>query len=592
MDQVSQVREKIDIVTLISEYVPLKKTGRNFKAPCPFHSEKTPSFVVSPERQIWHCFGCNLGGDCFTFLMQYENLEFPEALRTLAKKAGVELVQSVFQTGVSSKKEKIYTLNKEAAAFYHYVLTKHSAGKKALAYIKDERGIKDRVIETFMLGFAPFSGNALTNYLINKKKHAKEDLIEAGLAFQKSEGLGDFFVNRIMFPLYDHRGNVEGFSGRLMIDDQKSSKYINTRETLVYHKGSVFFGLNIAKDEIKKENNAIIMEGEFDVLSSFQIGIGNVVAVKGTALTEQQVSLIARFAQKVSLCFDTDRAGKEAIIRSLAPLEKKGVTTTVILPPGGKDPDEAVQKNPSYFKQAVKNDTPVYDYLLEQSVANVDLGSAEDKKRATDYVLPILSNIENEVVKEHYLKKLATALDTSYESVVRQLQHLAEKQNEDIVLKRIKDQRPRREVLEEYLLGLLLQYAKPLIAYQKVQSDIKELSFSLPAYQKIVQALASYAKKHDVFDQKAFQKILPPELLAAFDRCCLLPTPAFANEKAFLSEAGKVVKELSILAFQQQLKSIGEEIKKIEKEGGNNSLDLLHAEFSRFTTLLSDAQKK
>ncbi|MCL5432485.1 MAG: DNA primase, partial [Patescibacteria group bacterium] len=358
MDQVSQVREKIDIVQLISEYVPLKKAGRNFKANCPFHGEKTPSFVVSPERQIWHCFGCGKGGDCFTFLMEYESLEFPEALRILAKRVGIEIQSTHFEAGLTTKKEKIYRLNRLSLEFYHYLLTKHNVGKKALSYLIEKRKINEKIIDSFSLGFAPRVGNALVKFLIDKKKYDKEDLNEAGLMSFRRGGIFDFFAGRIIFPLFDHRDNVIGFSGRVLEDQsaQISSKYINTRETLVYHKGDVFFGLNVAKDEIKKQGRVIVMEGELDVISSVQEGIKNVIAVKGTALTENQAQLISRFAGKVSLCFDRDKAGIDAVKRSVPVLEKKGLTITVVQVPNGKDPDESIKENAFEFKNAMKND--------------------------------------------------------------------------------------------------------------------------------------------------------------------------------------------------------------------------------------------
>ena len=321
MDQAAQIREKIDIVSLISEYIPLKKMGRNFTTNCPFHNENTPSFVVCPERQIWHCFGCGKGGDAYTFLMEYENMEFFEALQALAKKIGVTL-QNTGSSFASDKKQTIFSLNKLAVEYYNYVLTKHSVGKKALIYLKEKRGLNEKLINTFKIGFSPGRGDALSKYLINKKKFKAIDLVDAGLSIQRDSRTIDFFRGRIMFPLIDHRGNIVGFSGRSITDEDSGPKYINTKDTLVYHKGSMFFGLNIAKEEIKKQEFRYCNEGEFDVISAFKEGIGNAVALKGTAFTENQALLLSRFAPKVAMCLDKDSAGVLALKRSLPSLRK------------------------------------------------------------------------------------------------------------------------------------------------------------------------------------------------------------------------------------------------------------------------------
>ncbi|MCL6096929.1 MAG: DNA primase, partial [Patescibacteria group bacterium] len=420
MDQASEIREKIDIVSFISEYLPLKKAGRNFKANCPFHNEKSPSFMVSPERQIWHCFGCQKGGDAFSFLMEYENMEFPEALRVLAKKAGVQLKSFSYDNQAQSEKEKIYNLNRHALKFYQYVLLKHNLGKKALFYLKEKRHMTEKLIETFSLGFSPNSGSAVSNYLINKKGYKKQDLYLAGLAFETGGRTVDFFRGRIMFPLSDHRGNIVGFSARVLDEKQDTSKYINTKETSVYHKGSLFFGLDIAKDEIKKSQQAILVEGEFDVIACFREGIRNTVAIKGTALTENQVALLSRFTPKVTLCLDMDEAGFEATKRSLPLIEKKGLTTTIIIP-DGKDPDEAIQKNPGAFKKALKDDIGIYDFLIAKFLSLYDKTSSEGKGKIVEEIKPLLSAVENEVVKEHYIKKLSREIDTSIESIAKEI---------------------------------------------------------------------------------------------------------------------------------------------------------------------------
>jgi DNA primase len=566
MDQVSEIREKTDIVALINSYVPLKKLGQNFKSTCPFHNEKTPSFVVSPERQIWHCFGCGKGGDCYTFLMEYEHIEFPEALRMLADKAGVTLVQKGFDSVGNTKKEQLYKLNALAAEFYHFLLTKHQVGKQALAYLEN-RKIKPQTINTYMLGFAPAGGRALVRYLQEKKGYKADDLFEAGLVTRRMGKLVDFFHDRLMFPLYDHRGNVIGFSGRVLTPTHDGSKYINTRETLVYHKGSVFFGLNSSKEAIKKENQAIIMEGEFDVIAAFQEGITNTVAIKGTALTEEQVRLIARFANKVTLCLDSDSAGQEAVKRSLPILERHSMTTTAIVIPGGKDPDEAIKTDPIAFKKAAKHDVPVYDVLLEHAIATYSPTTADGKKKIGEDVLPHIARIANEIVKEHYLQLLAKTLNSSHEALTREMEKLAKKEvvkADPVILN--KTQRPREDVLEEYLVALIIQHPSPSFGQHLAANMLSGHTWATPAFPKILYLLEIAATGKE-FSTQTFARQLPEELVAAFDRCFLLPIPTFSSDDLYGEEVKKIAEELYVLGLKRQIKMISEEIKQSEKQG-------------------------
>lgn len=589
MDQVLQVRSKTDIVSLIQSYIPLKKTGRNFKANCPFHGEKTPSFVISPERQIWHCFGCQKGGDAFTFLMEYEHIEFPEALRILADKAGVVLENQKFDSAKASKKERLYAINRLACEFYHYLLTKHELGKEALSYVITKRHLTVAVLKTFQLGFAPKAGTALVTYLVKKKGYKKEDLLDAGLAYERNGRLYDFFRDRLMFALTDHRDNIVGFSGRIMNNRTDTSKYINTRETLVYHKGSTFFGFNIALPAIKKEGSIILMEGEFDVISSFQEGISNVVAVKGTALTEEQVQLLSRFVTKVSVCFDMDKAGQDALKRSIPLLEKKGLQTTVIVLPNGKDPDESIQDSPVIFKQAVKGGINVFDFLLAEALKKFDLSTAEGKKAITEDVLPIYALIENEIVKEHYLQELARAIGSSLDALRREM----DKQKKQTVVKRAfipsspQPNRSREEILEEYLLSLLVQSDNPSSILIAVLPFLTLYVWKIPAYQKILQHMQEFVASAASFDQKLFIENLPQELESAFDTVFLLPIPQFTDAQHAVQEAKKVARDLQEIYARGQIKIIGETIKQQEKAGDLLDLENLQQELSHFVSLLA-----
>ena len=592
MDEVAQIRERIDIVSFISEYIPLKKMGRNFKAVCPFHNEKTPSFVVSPERQIWHCFGgCSKGGDVYTFLMEYENLEFVEALRILAKRTGIALAESSFQTGVSGKKEIIYKLNKLALDFYHYVLTRHPAGKKALSYLTEKRKMDKKLIETFMIGFSPKDGVDLCNYLINKKKYKKEDLVEAGLAFYSGGRIMDFFRNRVMFPLFDHRDNVVGFSGRAIEEEYSGGKYINTRDTLVYHKGSMFFGLNTAKSDIKKMDKAIIVEGELDVISCFSIGATNVVAVKGTALTENQVALISRFTNNICLCFDQDDAGYEATRRSLPVLEKKGMNITTCIFEDAKDADEAIKKDPISSKKSIKKDIPIYDFIFSKTFTIFEKDRIYGKRKISEELLPIFTRISNEIVKEHYLKKLSLDLDVSLDALSKEMEKIEKKEVVKEELAEVKkEKKNRREVLEDYLLALILQNENTKKVLERSLKILKDYKFEIVSYKKIVDFLVDYFKRNIVFDARIFLKILPKELATSFDTSYLFPMPSFENDNKYISEAEKVTAELRALFLKERIKEISIRLKTGDKDDDIKKVSNLERELALTISLLSKSQ--
>jgi DNA primase len=582
MDEVSQIREKIDLVSFISEYLPLKKMGRNFKTNCPFHSEKTASFVVSPERQIWHCFGCGKGGDVFTFLMEYENMEFPESLRTLAKKAGIVLKESDYKKGQSFEKEKIFEINKLSLKFYNYILNEHKAGKKALEYLLEKRKLNKGIINTFQIGFAPL-GNILSDYLIKKKNFKSKDLINAGISFETNGRVNDFFRGRIIFPLFDHRGNVAGFSARAM-DDTQMPKYINTKETVVYHKGSMFFGLNLVKDEIKQKQDAIIVEGEFDAIALFKEGIKNAIAIKGTALTQEQVNLLSRFTPKVTFCLDQDSAGFEATKRSLAIIEKKELSANIITLKDGKDPDEAIKNNPIAFKKALKESVSIYDFLIDYYVSKFDISSIEGKKQITQNILPLLSQVSNEIVKEHYIKKLSAQIDTSLESMNKELGKFEKNEKEEKISESPKDKKSRRQILEEYLMALIIQSGSPKLILKEDKEVLDSYKFETQTFEKILDALNEYFAKFESFDNEKFSNFLSSDLIKTYDFCFLYPLPKFLDDQKYSQEVIKVIAELINLYAKNRVKEISEEIAKKEKL--NEDIEDLKKEFSNLMSAL------
>jgi len=460
-------------------------------------------------------------------------------------------------------------------------LTKHEVGKNALTYLT-KRGLSDKIIETFQLGFSPSRGNSLARYLVDKKKYTRDEVIEAGLAYPAGRDLVDFFKGRVMFPLIDHRDNVVGFSGRILDDSKETSKYINTRETLIYHKGEHFYGLSVTKDAIRKAGSVILVEGEFDVLSCFKEGISHVVAVKGTALTEMQVSLISRYAQKITMCFDGDRAGQDAMKRSLPIIEKKGIQATVITPPDGKDPDEALKVNPTGFKIAVKKDVSVYDYLYEQALKSGDTETAEGKKMVADSFLPIIQSMTNEIIKEHYLRKLSTALGTTYESIVKELLRIVKKElTSKIKVQEPEQRRNREEVLEEYLTSLILQASSPQAMLKEALSELSEIISREKAYQKIFDHMLAHFEKEPTFDGNTFGMNLPTELLPIYNTSLLFPLPLFSDESKYNAEVKKVAQELKSLYLKEKMKTLSEKIEKLEKDGQRDQLAELQKEYSQ-----------
>ena len=498
----------------------------------------------------------------------------------------MQLKENVFRQGVTSEKEKIYEINRLTLKFYNYILTEHKAGAKALDYLIKLRKLNKGIINTFEIGFAPNSSNILSSYLINKKKFSQKELILAGVSLSTGGRLMDFFRNRVIFPLFDHRGNVAGFSGR-SLSDADMPKYINTKETLAYHKGSMFFGLNLAKEEIKKNSDCIIVEGELDMISLFKNGIKNTVAIKGTALTENQVNLLSRFTPKITLCLDQDEAGFEATKRSLENIEKKGLSANIVVLENVKDPDEALNKNPPAFKKSLKESVSVYDFLISHFIKGTDL-NIDQKKKIADALLPLFSQISNEIVKEHYLKKLSRELDISLESVNKELEKIQKTEKEDKIVIPQKDKKERREVLEEYLLSLIIQSSNPKQYLLDSKNYLIKYKFKNLSFEKILLELFDYFEKENTFDNKKFGNFLSDELIKSFDFCYIYPLPKFPKEEKYKEEVKKVISELLTLFVKERINLLSEKISKDENKADTKNL---RNEYKEFTLLLKEIRQ-
>ncbi|TSC53356.1 MAG: DNA primase [Microgenomates group bacterium LiPW_16] len=584
-DQLEEIKSKIDIVSFISEYIPLKRAGRNFKVLCPFHTEKTP---VSPERQIWHCFGCGRGGDIFGFLMQIENLEFPEALQILAKRAGVKLVTSWEASERAKLKEKIFKVNHLASEFYHYLLTSHRSGKQALDYVLG-RGVSKKSIETFSLGWAPNLWDCLTRFL-TKKGFPLLDLETAGLVVKSEGSHYDRFRGRLMFTLRDHRGNVVGFAGRTLEPKASEAKYINTPETPIYIKGNVLYGLDVTREAIKKEDKSIIVEGEFDLISSFQAGVANVVAIKGSALTEGQVGLLKRFTQNISLALDTDLAGDEAARRGIEIADSAGFSIKVVKLPQGKDPDECIKASPSLWQKAVAGAVPIFDYFLDSAVARFDRQTAEGKRKIGDEIIPILSKISNPIVQSHYLSKLANLLSVSEEVLAAAAKKIAKEEEVGVSsqIVSLSTQASRKELLEEQLLSLILQGEDPA---ELISNDKWQISneFFQGARRKIFEKLQDFLKKGKKFKIGEFAKILPAELVPTVDRAYLVDLGKILDDKKlFNRELEKTTLEIKKIFLKKRLLSSAEKMKQIGRK--RKELTILTKEYRQAAAELKKCQ--
>ena len=575
---IEKLKERIDIVELIGSYVQLKKAGRNFKGLCPFHQEKTPSFVVSPDRQLWRCFGsCGVGGDAIAFFMKYENLSFLEALTDLAQRYGIVIEKMPVEDKIIHYKERLIKVNQVAADFYHYILTKSSIGKTALDYL-EKRSISDKIIKTFQIGYSPSSWDSLSRFLYTKKFNTNE-LVDSGLCIQKQQGgsVYDRFRGRVMFPLKDHRGNTVGFSGRIL-SGKSEAKYVNTPETTLYHKRSMLFGLHITKEAVKKENKIIIVEGEFDMIMPFQQGVSTIAAIKGSALTTEQLQLIKRYTNRVYLALDADKAGEEAIRRAIEVAEPMGFELGVITIEGGKDPDEAVRANEAEFKKSLEHPAPVYDFLMQLFAKKYPPSDPFNKKQIGEEMAPFLYAITNPIIQSYYIKQLAKLLDVNENAASQVVRGYRKKRLVRPNRQEIQINKPLRElVIQQYLLEQLL-HAQSLTSHMtEIQEIVNENIFTIPSYGRLFIKLKEKASEGGNFDINAFIKSLVPELASVADELYLkasseeqgatnsLKHIAYEIKRNFLRSILKNVLNSSSEANEEKLKEVQAQLKEVEK---------------------------
>jgi DNA primase len=419
MDAVAEVKSRLNIEDVIGEYVQLKRSGRNFKGISPFTNEKTASFMVSPEKQIWHDFSSGQGGDMFTFIQEVEGLDFKGALEMLARRAGVDLDQ--FRGSGSSTntqfKNRAYEALELATKFYQRQLT---ANKTALGYLLKDRKFTRETLLAWRLGYAPNTGQALTEFL-TKHGFERDEMKRSGLVVERYSRLSDMFRGRIMVPLADAQGRIIGFTARLLADEPNSPKYINTPQTIVYDKSRNVFGLHLAKEAIRKTGYVVVVEGNMDVISSHQAAVANVVASAGTAMTENHLRELKRFTGDIRLCFDADRAGITATERIIPIAQKTEVNLKIVSIKDAKDPDELVQKDVKAWQKDIDEAVYAPDWLIEHYKNELDLSSAQGKRAFTDILIATIRRLRDPVEQEHYLKQIADLTQTSLTAVQAKL---------------------------------------------------------------------------------------------------------------------------------------------------------------------------
>jgi DNA primase len=567
------ILSRIDIVEVISGFIPLKRAGRNFKASCPFHHEKTPSFMVSPDRQIYHCFGCGESGNAFKFLMRYERLEFLEVVQALAKKAGVALPEIHKQDSeTTSLITQFYKINELAASFYENNLNSPD-GLQAKNYLL-KRGLTPESIKRFKLGVAVDKWDALINHL--RPKSISLSLLEkAGLILTK-EGGGyyDRFRNRIIFPIFDIKSRVVGFGARVL--DDTLPKYVNSPETLIYTKGRNLYGLNFVRDSIREKDFVVVVEGYLDFIIPYQEGLKNIVASLGTALTFEQVRLLKRYTHNVVMVYDADAAGELATLRSLDIFIEEEMNVRVVSLSKGFDPDLFVRKNgPASFKEKIDGACNLFDYKLGVLKSRYDSKEIEGKGKISSLMLETIAKLKNAVLKSEYIKKLAQDLDISEDALLQEIKKIKEQRpyvdSRDDFNKKVLDINPT----EKLLIKLMLEETQFI---ERIRKSLEPADFQDERISRIVSIM---------FDIAAQGKIIEPHLLINYlgdeDITQIVCESMFMPEDLSVQHKEKIiddcVERLKSKKLRLKRQHLHDQIKIAQNSGDEERLNRLIEEF-------------
>jgi len=575
MNELEEIKNKVDIVEYIGKYVPLKQSGRNFKGCCPFHNEKTASFMVSPEKQIFHCFGCGKGGDIFTFTEEIEGVDFPTALREMAEKAGVKLPE---RGGVRREPtDRLFEINEQACDLYEKELWKES-NKKVLKYLLD-RGMEEKTIKTFRLGFAPQSGDIVIKEL-GSLGYANDDLLKAGIVKERNGRILDQFFNRITFPITNAGGRVVGFTARVL--DDSLPKYVNTPETAIYHKSQILFGFDKAKEQIRKQNHVIVVEGQMDAIFSHQAGVKNVVASSGTALTEAHLDLIKRFTKNIKMSFDVDMAGQNATKRAIELAWERDFNIKVITVPEGKDPADLVKSDPKKWVEACRKAKYVVDYIFDSTFNKYNITNILDKKQATRELLATIKKLPDPVERDHYLTLLATKIgvsSTALEAALAKVKNVVPKVAGPTNQKEA-GTKALAQTREEYTLSMLLVAPK---YYEFFFNKLEQDDFSDEKVRGLVLSLQNYCEKNKSLDVAKWQKSLESAEANYISQLQLMTENEFADadEETLSEELFYAVTRLKREAIEKEKKSLGERMAIAQRDMDQKQVHQLIADLQK-----------
>jgi DNA primase len=590
---INEIKERLDLVDVISSYIKVEKTGANYRALCPFHSEKKPSLFISPTRQIWKCFGCGASGDVFAFVQQIEGVEFGDALRILARKAGVELQKQNPQ--VQTARKRFYELCELATKFFEKQLHDGKLGKKAKDYLL-KRGMTEESIKDWRIGFAPETWNSLLDFL-KRKGFSVGEIERAGLVLTSDKGKTyDRFRGRIIFPIFDLNSQTIGFGGRAFTQyrekgEEITAKYLNIPNTLLYNKSKVLYGLNRAKVPIRKKDACVLVEGYTDVIMSHQSGVENVVSTSGTALTNYQLVILKRYSKNLITAFDMDIAGDSATKRGIDMAQGQGFNIKVVKLSEGKDPADVASDKADDWKKAVKNANSIIDFYFENAFSMFESKTAEGKRKISQALLPVIQRLQNKIEQSARLKELAMKLQVSEESVEQELKKYfslgktqkassKETTEESVILKSPKT---RRKVIEEKIISLILNCPEGLKLIKKdsfnlFSSTTKEI---IKIFQDNPEELSKDFKNLGLSKGKW-------ELISGLALKGAVENEESDEEIDIENEILICFQELRYFSIKEKLAEFSQKIKRAQKEGLKEDIDDLSEKFNQLIEKLAE----